>query len=186
MSVNMQIVALIVGCDPGVAGAIAFLTTEGKLLAVEDIPVDRTQVGKHARSKVSIPRLLSLLRGAEDARFFVEEPEFRPMMKRNAQTGEVEKTQMGVAGAGAFGITYGCIAACAVASGCALVEVRARVWKSAIGLRGGKEDSRRMAANLFPAQAGLFARVMDHNRAEAALIAYWGLRDMRGERRVAQ
>ena len=76
--------SLIIGCDPGVAGAIAFLTTEGKLLAVEDIPVDRTQVGKHARSKVSIPRLLSLLRGAEDARFFVEEPEFRPMMKRNA------------------------------------------------------------------------------------------------------
>ena len=177
--------SLIIGCDPGASGAIAFLSPEGSLLAVEDIPVDRTQVGKHSRSKVSIPRLLTLLKGAEGARFFVEEPEFRPMQKRNPKTGELVAQQMGVAGAGAFGITYGCLITAAVASGCALIEVRARVWKQALGLHAGKEDSQRMVANLFPAQAALFARVKDHNRAEAALIGYWGLRDMRGERRAA-
>jgi crossover junction endodeoxyribonuclease RuvC len=45
-------------------------------------------------------------------------------------------------------------------------------WKKLHQLRGGeKEASRQRALQLFPAAHALFARRMDHGRAEAALIA---------------
>jgi len=39
-----------------------------------------------------------------------------------------------------------------------------------------KNNARELARRLFPAEAGSFARVEDHNRADAALLAYWGRR----------
>ena len=37
---------MIVGVDPGAAGAVAYLSDAGELLAVDDMPVDKVQVGK--------------------------------------------------------------------------------------------------------------------------------------------
>jgi crossover junction endodeoxyribonuclease RuvC len=49
-------------------------------------------------------------------------------------------------------------------------------WKKFHQLRGGdKETSRQRALQLFPTAHSLFARRMDHGRAEAALIALYGL-----------
>ncbi len=39
----------------------------------------------------------------------------------------------------------------------------------------GKDGARARAAALWPEQAGEFRRVKDDGKAEAALIAYWGL-----------
>ena len=52
-------------------------------------------------------------------------------------------------------------------------------WAGVYGAKGanGKKDkgaARRAAAARFPAQAALFKRVKDHNRADAALMAMWG------------
>ena len=87
---------------------------------------------------------------------------------------------MGVAGSGAFGESYGCLITALVASGCAITEVRPGVWGRSIGLKGGKDDARRMAANQFPAMAGMFARVKDDGRADGALIGYYGVLKLRG------
>lgn len=178
-------VDLIVAIDPGATGAIAFLDTTGNLLGVEDIPVDRISVGKHSRSRVAIPKLLALLGQARGAYGVIEQPTYRPMTRPNAQTGVPETAAMGVAGAGAFGETYGCLITACVACGLSLDEVRPGVWGKAIGLKGGKDDARRMAGNLFPGLSSLFARVKDHNRAEAALIGFWKARVLRGTDRKA-
>ena len=171
---------IVIGADPGASGAIAFLDEAGNLLDVIDIPVDKIQVGKHSRSRVAIPRLLAALKGAAGAHAFVEQPTYRPMKKRNPATGQIVDTQMGVAGAGAFGESYGCLITALVASGCAITEVRPGVWGRSIGLKGGKDDARRMAANQFPAMAGMFARVKDDGRADGALIGYYGVLKLRG------
>ena len=53
--------------------------------------------------------------------------------------------------------------------------VEASAWKRYHGLlHTKKEDSRQRALKLFPEQARYFERKLDHNRAEAALIAYYG------------
>jgi crossover junction endodeoxyribonuclease RuvC len=53
------------------------------------------------------------------------------------------------------------------------------VWKRAIGIPPGKEGAkvaaRSEAIRRWPSQAGLFARVKDDGRAEAALIAIAGM-----------
>ena len=176
---------LVLGIDPGATGAVAFLTPDGQLMDVQDIPVDVVQVGKHSRSRLSRHRLLAMLENITDAVAFVEQPTYRPMNKTNLQTGQTEKTQMGVAGAGAFGETYGGITMAVAASGIAVVEVRPDIWSRAIGMKGGKDDARRMAQDMFPVFAKLFARVKDHNRAEAVLIGLWGTRELAGARRAA-
>jgi crossover junction endodeoxyribonuclease RuvC len=165
--------------DTGITGAIAFLSPDGQLLAVEDMPVDRLQVGKGIRSRVNAHRLLALLRGAAGAAAFIEDPIFRPMIKRDPKTGITSTQNMGVAGAGAFGKACG-IAYCAlVASGCSIEEeVRPGVWDRAIGLKGGPDDARRMAQNRWPHMAALFARVRDDGRADASLIGVYGVQKL--------
>jgi crossover junction endodeoxyribonuclease RuvC len=50
------------------------------------------------------------------------------------------------------------------------------MWKKFHALPGGdKEAGRQRALQLFPAAHELFARKKDHGRAEAALIALFGL-----------
>ena len=52
------------------------------------------------------------------------------------------------------------------------------MWKRDVGLYGReytKEDSRSLALELFPELAGELRRKKDHGRAEALLIAAWGL-----------
>jgi len=48
-------------------------------------------------------------------------------------------------------------------------------WKRDMQLNASKDGSRAKAIQLWPAQAGEFKRVKDDGRAEACLIAKWGL-----------
>ena len=55
-------------------------------------------------------------------------------------------------------------------------HVRPADWKRHFKLPGGpegKEASRALALRMFPASAERFARKMDHNGAEAALLALY-------------
>jgi hypothetical protein len=55
--------------------------------------------------------------------------------------------------------------------------IEPQTWKKFYGLIGkDKNESRRVAAALYPAVAPLLQRVKDDNRAEALLLAHWGLR----------
>jgi hypothetical protein len=59
------------------------------------------------------------------------------------------------------------------------VDPGIRGWKRALRLRGGdKEGARQYALQLFPHAHHLLARKKNHQRAEAALIAYVGIRRM--------
>ena len=56
-----------------------------------------------------------------------------------------------------------------------LTIIEASAWKRKFHLRGGdKESGRQLAIQLFPTSHTLFARKLDHGRAEAALIALAG------------
>src|ERR1700723_2552305 len=111
--------SVVVGIDSGAGGAIAFLDGDtNELLLVEDMPVDRTQVGKSVRSRVSRPRLLALLLRARGAAGFVERPIGFPLRQTNKATGRTESRQPGAAGMLAMGENYGC-----VVMGCTAAEI---------------------------------------------------------------
>jgi hypothetical protein len=55
-----------------------------------------------------------------------------------------------------------------------VVFVPPQKWKKAMGLGSNKDESRILASRQWPDSAHMFNRKKDADRAEAALIAYYG------------
>lgn len=172
---------IVCGIDSGAQGAVAFLDSDtGDLLLVEDLPIDRVQVGKHARSRVARRRLLDLLLQARGAAVFVERPEGRPLRQTNKKTGMTETRQPGAAGMMSMGENYGSVIMGCTAADMSVTEVRPGTWKRSISVPAAKDDARRRATELFPSFADRFTRVKDDGRSEACLIAYYGSLVLKG------
>ncbi|SOD97053.1 hypothetical protein SAMN05421508_106226 [Caenispirillum bisanense] len=83
------------------------------------------------------------------------------------------------------GANVGVVAGVAGALGIPVLWVHPLSWKrtmcvtsrdaTANGFADLKSFSRHVASGLFPSHATHFARVRDHDRAEAALLAVWGM-----------
>ncbi len=146
-----------IGIDPGLEGGFAVLDPQGVLLAAGDIPT----AGTGSQRRVDVANLAIVLRGFLPARAVIEHVSAMP--------------GQGVASTFRFAMATGAIAGVAGALGLPAVWVPASKWKRASGLTADKERSRLRAIETWPGQARLFARKRDHGRAEAALIARWGI-----------
>lgn len=146
----------ILGVDPGKNGAVALLTPAG--LQVADIPVFHTKppvVDVH-----DLSRLIASL-----------DPDVCWLEDVSSMPGD------GVVAAHNFGRVTGAIEAVVRLNGGRIEKVRPHVWKKEMKLKGGpvgKEQARLRACELWAANAADFARKMDADRAEAALLAEYG------------
>ncbi len=147
---------LILGCDPGKSGAIAVLAPDGSLDVV-DMPVSGKDVDEAALA-LAVSRLV----GIGPAHAFIEAVHAMP--------------KQGVSSTFAFGQAYGALRGVLAGAGISRTLITPAVWKRAVKVGAHKDAARARASELFPAQAGLWSRVKDHNRAEAALIAWYGAR----------
>jgi crossover junction endodeoxyribonuclease RuvC len=149
---------MIIGIDPGLSGAIAFLDESNELI-VEDVPV---LPGKTRGSVVNIPVMCEIMmtHGWDAEHAFIEQVSSMP--------------KQGVATTFKFGETYGAQRAIVEAMHIPVTYVSPSKWKPDMGLNRDKGLSRTRATQLFPSYASLFKRVKDDGRAEAALIAYYG------------
>ena len=146
---------LYLGIDPGANGAAAIIAdTTGELLAVRDLPY----IGKRLTAAVLHGWILE-----QDGQIeaFVEEAQAMP------GNGAVAMFNYGTG----YGTILGVLAACEIP----YHTVRASTWKRALGLTKDKTASRRRASELWPKEAHLFTRAKDDGRAEAALIALYGM-----------
>lgn len=151
----------VVGVDPGIGGAIALIDTDAWTLSVIDMP---QEVGKVGRKGVS-PTLTAQAMSDADADYvFVEDVWSSP--------------QAGVASSFSFGRSLGIVLGAAAAKA-SLSLVKPTVWKSGLQVPRDKNQARARAMALFPAAAKLFSRAKDDGRAEAALIAFYGLLTLR-------
>lgn len=143
---------LVLGVDPGISGGIAFLRDD-RWLAADDIPV--------VAGEVDVDTLVRRVREMAPDLAVIERASAMP--------------KQGVSSTFKFGMAYGAlrtvVALCEIPSHL----VTARKWKDHFNLDGDKEKSRALAIRMWPG-CGLFARKKDHGRAEAALIALYGLR----------
>ena len=149
---------LIIGVDPGTSGALAVVDLDTLALhVVEDMPV--------VAGRVTPALLANFVRevGWEDVYGVAVE------FVRSSP-------QMGVTSAFSFGYAFG-VAVGFFAAHWPCAEIVPTLWKPTYHLTGkDKEASRAAAIGLWPASAGLFKRVKDDGRAEAALIArYYAL-----------
>lgn len=153
----------VIGIDPGLAGALALVSSDGDLIEVADMPVLRD--GSAGRAAVNAPLLCGLLARRREGEAIVEFVSARP--------------KEGAVGAFSFGRSRGVIEGACGALGLPIRFITSPGWKRLVGLpagrEGAKDAARSEAIRRWPDKAGLFARVRDDGRAEAALIAVAGL-----------
>ena len=151
---------VIIGIDPGFTGAIATLFPDGPAL-VADMPVLPNAKGK---TELNHPRLLTEIQASLNGR-----PGTVWLEKVGARPGQ------GVSSMFRFGQQLGAIEMAAAACGHELRYVTPAVWKAYFGLSSDKGVARGYAMKRFPHLADHLARVKDDGRAEALLIALYGL-----------
>jgi crossover junction endodeoxyribonuclease RuvC len=158
---------MIVGVDIGNTGAVALLDDRGELLEVHDMPC--LADGPKGRPAVNAALLAGIVAKARPTKAYVELVGPRP--------GE------GSAGAFSFGRARGVVEGVLGAAGVSVSFLTPAVWKRLHSIPPGRDQkdlARSKAIARWPAQAGLFSRVKDADRAEACLIAVAGL--VRAER----
>jgi hypothetical protein len=144
----------IVGIDPGASGALAFLFAGNReTVSAHDMPL--------VDGKVCAATLADQLRVMKPDVAFIEYVASRP--------------KQGVASAFNFGVSFGVAKGVVLALGVPLHIVTPGIWKRHFSLNSEKEKSRALALQTWPSRADLFKRKKDENRAEAALIALYGL-----------
>jgi hypothetical protein len=157
-------VTIVVAVDPGKTGAIAILDDAGGIRFVGDLPVlDNPKHGEH-----------------------MDVPALKDLVLRHVMVGEAAISVM------EYWAPFGksLLSCCALEANRAevrtvlkrfpMAHVSPRDWQSLYGLygrEGDKHESLRLARGFWPACTAL-ARVKDHNRAEALLIARFAQRTM--------
>lgn len=158
----------ILGVDPGGTGALALLSDNGASVEVCDMPVFRVTRGKTAKAELDVHGLIDMLRRMEPNYCFFE--------KVGGMTGESAASSFN------FGRIAGAAEAICKAQGARFTFVAPHVWKKKMGLvRAQKDDSRAKATDMWPGVAAEFRRVKDDGKAEAALIAEYGRRQLLSE-----
>ncbi len=156
---------MILGVDPGNLGALALLDARGGIIDVQDMPAVEIKVSGSDRARVAPAGLADLLRRWQPAHAVIERVHGLPTD--------------GGARAFAFGFAAGAVGGVVAALGIPMTYVSPQKWKAASGVTKDKETCRQRVLELYPAHAGLFARQKDADRAEAVLLARYGIMALR-------
>ncbi len=170
-----------IGIDPGLTGAIA--TIEDGMVGVQDMPV-KEKVAKGVKTQeLDFTALdMALWDIVEQKDMWADPPsahatlEGVQAMKRKDKKGNF--VTQGVASTFKFGRTYGATEMALVANEIDYTKVSPQKWKRYIFGRTGttKSDSIDMALSLYP-DAKKFIWLKKHDgRAEALLLAHYGLK----------
>lgn len=165
---------IIVGIDPGLTGALAWLKLRDDkvvtLLGVEDMPTSKAKSGKTIKAHLILPDLARRIQSGsglyEASAVVIEDVHAMP--------------GQGVTSMFRFGFVAGAIEGVAVGLGLPVRKFTPQAWMKLARMKQGDDAGRLQASALFPRQSHLFARKMDHNRADAALIGYAALCDLQG------
>jgi crossover junction endodeoxyribonuclease RuvC len=148
-----------VGIDPGLDGAIAFLS-DGAFLAVEDMPFIIKGTGTVKR-EVDPAGLIRLLREHVPA----DDKCAAALERVNAMPGQ------GVSSVFSLGDSFGCARSTLAACSYEMHVVTPVTWKKHFKLTSDKDLSRALAVKLFPNAPIHLKKHTD--RAEALLMARW-------------
>lgn len=143
----------ILGIDPGRRGAIAVLDTATRRVECHDMP--QTTDALHA-ALAALPVVLHCT---------LEHLHAGPQMGRTTIAAMFE----------AYGVLKGALAWRSIP----VYTVRPSQWKPALNIPADKAAARRRAAEFFPEDAFQWRMAKHDGRAEAALLAWYGLRWVR-------
>jgi crossover junction endodeoxyribonuclease RuvC len=152
---------LILGIDPGLDGALAFVDLHtGALADVFDVPTLQLK-NKRELDEYRLGGLIDE-HAARIVDAWIESAWPRP--------GEANTLSF------AFGRNYGQLRGVVAANFIPLHDASPAGWKRSMGVTGDKDESRKAASIMWPAEAGRWPAKKHHGRAEACLIAAYGRR----------
>lgn len=162
----------VLGIDPGLTGGLA-LSEDGVLISVDDMPVFIYERNGRNRREVDGHQLYSIiasygLTGADHV--FIEQSW--------ARQGNSASTAF------AFGKSFGIVIGVLCALPGPMTFVPPNRWKKILAVPAAKDGARARASQLMPDFARTWKLVKHDGRAEAALISYYGVRAVTGERRA--
>lgn len=150
------------GIDPGINGALAlYVAVDDRAFIADVIDIPTTGDKGEAARRVHGSILVDWIRDQHATHAYIENVGSMP--------------DQGIASAFRFGRAVGAIECAVEAARVPFTLVSPVVWKKMFGLKGpDKEQSRQLAARRFPDATRWLARKLDHQRAEAMLIAEFG------------
>jgi crossover junction endodeoxyribonuclease RuvC len=151
----------IIGIDVGLSGAIAMMQGE-TLTGIFDMPTVTLDRNGKSKRQISIPELIAIIDEFKPEEAYIE--------KVFAMAGQ------GVTSVFSFGRSLGAIEGVIAARSIKSTLITPQTWQKAMGVSGGKDGARARAMEVFPWNVDYFKRKKDDGRADAALIAAWGLR----------
>ena len=158
----------IAGVDPGLSGAVAIVNELGELVSIEDTPTVAVTRGREYVA-ARMAELLTRTIPSSDRRLALVVIEVQQSfpgqgVRSTFRTGE------------GYGLWQGIAAALEIPT----LLVRPVEWKRAAGIpaKSSKSESRVVATQRWPTWSSYFARVKDDGRADAALIARYGAREL--------
>jgi Holliday junction resolvasome RuvABC endonuclease subunit len=151
----------LLGVDPGIRGACALIEIDEdgslRVIAAIDIPT----IGTGAKERVNVHAVQEWILQHGPHRAFIERGQAMP--------------RQGASSGFKFGRSVGALEATIALCAVPLEIIEPSMWKRALRLKGkDKEGARQRALEMFPHAQYLLARKMDHQRAEAMLIAVYG------------
>lgn len=152
---------VVCGIDPGLAGAIAFISDRGEFVAVYDMPTLKSTTGRRLVDAHAVAEILRL-----------HTPAFALVERVGARPDE------GAVGAFGFGQSFGVVLGILATLSLPHMLIQPAVWKKRVGIPAGagKSASISIAKQLIPSAATQLTRVKDDGRAEALLLALEGRR----------
>lgn len=151
---------MLIGIDPGLTGAIAWLDNKKALVNVVDMPLMASTGKKQQINAAELSKILNLKYKVRPT-VIVERVSAMP--------------EQGVTAMFNFGLSYGVIQGVVAALQLPMVLVTPGAWKKKAGLSGKSKDAARALAQQYYPEAAL-GRKKDIGRADAILIARFGVK----------
>jgi crossover junction endodeoxyribonuclease RuvC len=156
----------VIAIDPGMGGAVA-LFIDGRPVHIIDIPVVVIKRGKGNKREIDLPALVAVLSRAcpvGSTHVWLE--------RVSAMPGQ------GVTSMFSFGRGVGQLEGVLAALRVPVSYVTPQSWQKAVGMAKGPDGARHRASQLMPEMANLWPLKKHHGRADAALIGWYGVRQL--------
>ena len=151
----------VMGVDIGAAGAFS-LYVDGKFERVIDMPVVEVIRGAKAKKHISAQGVAAAIKELNPTHAIVEKVGAMP--------------NQGVSSMFTFGRAAGIIEGALAALNVPVTYVTPQTWIKATGCGKGKDAIRHRCMELNPEHQHLFARVKDSGRADATMMAIYGMK----------
>lgn len=168
------------GVDPGISGALCCFDPATATAQFFDTPTVTIKVGKKMKNQMDVNAIVFYLRELQDhydLRASIEKVNAMPRWDTDPKTGQKTPAAMGVTSAFNFGFGFGLWIGVLTALGVPFQQVHPNSWKRRMMPDSSKEKdaSRVKAMQLFPKTAVDLKLKRHHNRADALLIAAYGV-----------